>query len=256
MTGDKQADANRRNALKSTGPKTPKGKDAVRLNALKHGLLSQEVLLPGEDEAVLKELGERVRTELQPAGELEDLFVEQILAAIWRLRRLRRVEAGIFAWEHFDVLAEQVREEARIYERGQQLTQRLEQVSTTEADRQKRQEVLSKAEEMKAQQDTETATLGRTFIRDPNEANAFSKLSRYETAIEWGLYRALHELQHLQAARRVEVASHRPRSWTWMCLGSPGKTCEEMALFRKNTPGCRESRAPLSRQLILSTVTW
>ena len=44
MTSDKQAQANRRNALKSTGPKTPEGKDAVRLNALKHGLRSEEIL--------------------------------------------------------------------------------------------------------------------------------------------------------------------------------------------------------------------
>ncbi len=44
MTSDKQAQANRRNALKSTGPKTPEGKAAVRHNATKHGLLSQEVL--------------------------------------------------------------------------------------------------------------------------------------------------------------------------------------------------------------------
>ena len=53
MTSDKKADANSRNALKSTGPKTPEGKAAVRLNALKHGLLSQAVLLPGEDEEAL-----------------------------------------------------------------------------------------------------------------------------------------------------------------------------------------------------------
>jgi hypothetical protein len=53
MTSEKKAEANRRNALKSTGPKTPEGKDAVRLNALKHGLLSQEILLPGEDEEAL-----------------------------------------------------------------------------------------------------------------------------------------------------------------------------------------------------------
>jgi hypothetical protein len=74
MTSEKQAKANRENTLKSTGPKTPEGKDAVRLNAVKHGLLSQEVLLPGEDEAALTELGERVRADLQPVGELEDLF--------------------------------------------------------------------------------------------------------------------------------------------------------------------------------------
>ncbi len=55
---------------------------------------------------------------------------------------------------------------------------------------------------MKAkQEEAETATLGRTFIRDADKANAFSKLSRYETTIERSLYKALHELQRLQAAR-------------------------------------------------------
>jgi len=66
---------------------------------------------------------------------------------------------------------------------------------------QKHQEALDKAKEMKARQDAETATLGRTFIRDANEANAFSKLSRYEASMERSLYKALHELQRLQAAR-------------------------------------------------------
>ena len=54
MTSDKKAEANRRNALKSTGPKTPEGKAAVRLNALRHGLRSEEILLPGEDEEALR----------------------------------------------------------------------------------------------------------------------------------------------------------------------------------------------------------
>src|SRR5918997_5279001 len=98
MTSDKQVRANQRNALKSTGPKTPKGKAAIRHNALKHGLLSLEVLLPGEDEAALKELGESLRDELQPVGELENILVERIIAAYWRLRRLGRVEAGVFFW--------------------------------------------------------------------------------------------------------------------------------------------------------------
>jgi hypothetical protein len=43
--------------------------------------------------------------------------------------------------------------------------------------------------------------LGWAFIRDANGQNAFSNLSRYETATERGLYKALHELQRLQADR-------------------------------------------------------
>jgi hypothetical protein len=72
----------------------------------------------------------------------------------------------------------------------------------TITDEQKRQEALSKAQEMTVKQDAETATLGRTFIRDANAANAFSKLS--QATIERSLYKALHELQRLQAARRAD----------------------------------------------------
>ena len=52
--------------------------------------------------------------------------------------------------------------------------------------------------------DSNASTLGLSFIRDGNGANAFSKLSRYEAGIERGLYKALHELQRLQAARRAD----------------------------------------------------
>ncbi len=54
---------------------------------------------------------------------------------------------------------------------------------------------------MRHEQGSESALLGRTFARDADKANAFSKLSRYETAIERQLYRALHELERRQAAR-------------------------------------------------------
>ncbi len=47
----------------------------------------------------------------------------------------------------------------------------------------------------------EENSLGMAFIRDANSANAFSKLSRYETTMERGLYKALHEVQRLQTAR-------------------------------------------------------
>jgi len=113
---EKKAEASRRNSLKSTGPKTPEGKAAVRYNAMKHGLLSEDILLPGEDEGALKELSEHLRDQLQPVGELENLFVDRIISSAWRLRRLGRVEAGIFAWQFYGELADRARQEAQAYE--------------------------------------------------------------------------------------------------------------------------------------------
>jgi hypothetical protein len=199
MTSDKQADANRRNALKSTGPNTPEGKSAVRHNAVKHGLLSRDLLLAGEDEAALKELGERLRDELQPVGELESLLVDRIISSTWRLQRLGRVEAGIFARELYGEMADRARKEADTYTSDLMDVVRTADITIT--NQHKHREAISKAEEMEAKQEAETATLGQTFVRDASKANAFSKLSRYETTIERSLYKALHELQRLQAAR-------------------------------------------------------
>ncbi len=158
-------------------------------------------MLPGEDGEALRGLGEHLRAELQPAGELENLLVDRVVAAVWRLRRLGRVETGIFAWERFEELAERAEREAGGYEShpGDFL---IEIVDTTITDEKKHEEALSRARRMRGEQEDETATLGRTFARDADRANAFSKLSRYETAIERQLYRALHELERRQAARR------------------------------------------------------
>jgi hypothetical protein len=199
MTSAKKAEANRQNALKSTGPKTPAGKAAVRLNALRHGLLSKEILLPGENEEALRELAEGLRAELQPVGELETILVGRVTSLLWRLRRLERVEAGIFTWELYGELAERAKREARAQEKSP--LDDFIAADITVADVRKHREALETAEEMRIKRDAETATLGRTFVRDADKTNAFSKLSRYETSIERGLYRALHELERRQVAR-------------------------------------------------------
>ena len=199
MTSEKKAEANRENARKSTGPRTPEGKEAARLNALRHGLRSKEVLLPGEDADALRELDEKLRAELDPHGELEDLLVDRIIAAHWRLRRLGRVETGIFAWQHHEELAERAEREAREYEEADEGFFGPEIVIT---DPQKHEEAMSRARAIRSAQEDETATLGRTFARDADGANAFSKFSRYETSIDRQLYKALHELERRQAARQ------------------------------------------------------
>jgi hypothetical protein len=94
-TSVRQIEANRKNALHSTGPTTPEGKQASRLNALKSGLRAKEMIIPGQEdpaelEAILRELYE----EREPKGHTEHQLVEQIGLGEWKLRRLLRAELG------------------------------------------------------------------------------------------------------------------------------------------------------------------
>jgi hypothetical protein len=118
MSSEKKREANRQNALRSTGPKTARGKERVGQNATTHGLLSRETLLPDEDPQALETLAEAIRAELNPKGTQEQLFVELMIRALWRLRRLGRVEAGIFAWKRYSILADRATREAKSYERS------------------------------------------------------------------------------------------------------------------------------------------
>ena len=92
----KKLDANRRNAQKSTGPKTPQGKARSSRNAVKHGLLARSIVLkdndPNENPADFDELLQDLTADLQPVGRLQHLLVERIAALHWRLRRAYRFE--------------------------------------------------------------------------------------------------------------------------------------------------------------------
>ena len=93
----------------------------------------------------------------------------------------------------------------------------------TITDEQKHLEAQARVREISARRDTENARLGRIFVRDAEGANAFLKLSRYETAIERSLYKVLHELQRLQAARRAEGSVPPPVAVDVDVSGLPGE---------------------------------
>src|SRR5579864_5355464 len=99
MSSEKQIAANRLNAQKSTGPKTPEGRAAVRLNGIKHGLTAETLVLPGESQADFQALLDSYQAEHAPATPTEEALVLQLAMAIWRLRRLYHQEAGYHAYE-------------------------------------------------------------------------------------------------------------------------------------------------------------
>jgi hypothetical protein len=97
----KQLAANRRNAQRSTGPTSRRGKAVSRWNAMKHRSLARQVVARGyfheESSHEFKELCREYDESLAPAGPLEEMLVSQIVTVIWRLRRVRMAEAGEIA---------------------------------------------------------------------------------------------------------------------------------------------------------------
>lgn len=95
MATKKQVDANRQNALKSTGAKTKEGKKTVSKNRLKHGILSQRLILDGECTNEFQELVADLECYFKVSGRMEELLVERMAIALWRQKRLIQYESGI-----------------------------------------------------------------------------------------------------------------------------------------------------------------
>ena len=96
MATIKQIRANRRNAKKSTGPKTEEGKNRTRFNALVHGLRAESAIIPGEDPAKFDQHLERLTNAWMPQDDMEKSLVEQIAINQWKLARIDRAEARIY----------------------------------------------------------------------------------------------------------------------------------------------------------------
>jgi hypothetical protein len=91
-----QIAANRRNALRSTGPRTAAGKAVSSRNALRHGLTARATVVLDEDPQDFERLRAELWTELAPRDAREELLVETVVQAAWRMRRAWRAEARLF----------------------------------------------------------------------------------------------------------------------------------------------------------------
>ena len=92
-----RAEINRKNARKSTGPRSAEGKDRSRFNAVKHGLTSRTLVLPGEDPEALQLRLDGWIDSLKPKNELEHYLVERAVRVSWQLDRADRAEVARFA---------------------------------------------------------------------------------------------------------------------------------------------------------------
>jgi hypothetical protein len=95
MATPAQIEANRRNGLKSTGPRTAAGKACAARNATRHGIFSRHLVMKGEDGAAFDAFHDGLYARLRPGDALERLYVERIIAAAWRMQRALSAEADL-----------------------------------------------------------------------------------------------------------------------------------------------------------------
>ena len=94
---EKQIEANRRNALRSTGPRTPEGKARSSRNNLRHGLTGQVTVLPCEDREAHDAFCDRLIAGFNPQAPIEEQLAHSIAEDAWRLNRVVAIENNIFA---------------------------------------------------------------------------------------------------------------------------------------------------------------
>src|SRR3954471_8406309 len=96
MTTFKQIEANRRNALKSTGPTSAEGKEKSRCNAVRHGLTAETVIGQLEDAEDYKAFEAAIIADYDAQSAVERELVLRLASLLWRLRRATKMETGLF----------------------------------------------------------------------------------------------------------------------------------------------------------------
>lgn len=172
----RKIEANRRNALKSTGPRTLNGKKRVSRNAARHGFFSKWLLIQGRDgresQREYDSFCAGIHKHYQPLGWLEELWVEKIAVWSWRLRRLIRFESG-------------------------QITLALARHSY-ELQQSRAEDLLEPESETSSNPEIDAMT-DHLFLPEKEELD---KLLRYEAMINKQLNHAIAELERVQARRK------------------------------------------------------
>jgi len=181
MATEAQILANRLNAQKSTGPRTPEGKAIVSQNAVKHGLTAGQDIIGSESQAEFELYRDEMLTELAPVGAMESMLAERIVSLSWRLKRAGRMQnQTIDAMNANETCSPLAKLTKSLFSKGLDHPQGDQYNSDVDL------------------------TFGRIVIKDFSNARVLERLLMYERRIEHSLYKTILELQRLHIMRRLD----------------------------------------------------
>ena len=204
MTSIRQIEANRRNAERSTGPRTETGKQRSALNALRHGLTAETVVLPLEDLEDYQAFEEAVIEGFDPETASERELVLRVAALLWRLRRAVSIETGLF-----QLAGDTEPNDASSHDSGPSNALRCFRQfphagSGTKA---------AATPESPARSDNAASAMARRFLNLPNGHGALERMTRYELAL-WRQLRQTLFMLDLAARRHALRQTYRRSRWS------------------------------------------
>jgi hypothetical protein len=128
MSSSNRTEINQANAQHSTGPKTEAGKQRSALNALKHGLTGQLVVMPTEDRGAYESHKKSLVDEYHPKGATETLLVQALVDVSWRLNRVVALETNLLTVDLISTLEAQSRALAYLSLHSQRLSRQFERI--------------------------------------------------------------------------------------------------------------------------------
>ena len=180
MATKAQIAANRRNAKKSTGPRTAEGKEAVSQNAITHGLFAKKAVVRDENQQEYDAHREAFMAELLPVGPMESFLAERVVNLSWRIIRAERMQNQSVDYLGMEEFSEYMRDRyRRIYRAANGISYGKMDVPP------------------------DHLLLGRLATRDWSNCKVLDKMLMYERRLESSLYRARAELLKQQEKRKA-----------------------------------------------------
>ena len=175
MATIKQINANKKNALLSKGPKTDLGKLNSSKNSLKHGLTAKQLVI-GENLKEFEQYRDQMIEALKPVGILQEQLVFKIIDVGFRLRRIGKIEAGIYNQEILHHEADDYKNKLA-------------------------EKIVFKDKELIQSSDRSINLKGLAFARDCKYGSAILKLNTIEDKLMNKYYRQLDLLKMMQEER-------------------------------------------------------
>jgi hypothetical protein len=187
MATEAQILANRRNAQKSTGPRTHEGKAAASQNSIKHGFLARQAVISSESQADFDLYRNQILEELAPASPMESMLAERVVNLSWRLKRANRTQ--------------------------NQTIEALNTPKTTSPLAKLTKSLVFKGQDPPDDNPPESSShlaLGRLAIEDFSDTRILERLLMYERRIENSLYKTILELQRLNLIKKMNTQCEMP----------------------------------------------